>query len=133
MSPFKLAPLAAVAALGLLPVSAVAQGDQPTVIPVELSEYKFAPSEIALNKGQHYVLRLTDSGKRDHDLSARAFFQTVNLDPDSASAVKDGDVDLTPGVTADVGFTPQTAGTYEMHCNHPFHAMLGMKGHIVVH
>jgi uncharacterized cupredoxin-like copper-binding protein len=120
MSPLKLVPLAAVAALGLLPLGAVAQGDQPGVIPVEL------------NKGQHYVLRLTDTGKRDHDLSAKAFFQTVTLDADSASAVKDGDVDLTPGVTADVGFTPQTAGTYEMRCTHPFHAMLGMKGHIVV-
>jgi uncharacterized cupredoxin-like copper-binding protein len=132
MSPLKLTPLAAVAVLGLLPAGAIAQGDQPTVISVELSEYKFTPSEIVLQKGQHYVFRLADSGKRDHDLEAKAFFQAVTLDPDSASAVKDGDVDLTPGVTADVGFTPQTAGTYEMHCTHPFHAMLGMKGHIVV-
>ena len=132
MSHAKLLPLAAVAALGLLPVGAIAQGDQPTVIPVELSEFKFTPSEIALNKGQHYVLRLTNGGKHDHDLSAQAFFKTVTLDADSASAVKDGVIDLTPGVAADVGFTPQTAGAYEMHCDHPLHAMFGMKGHIVV-
>jgi plastocyanin len=56
----------------------------------------------------------------------------VTLDPDSASAVKDGDVDLTPGVAADVGLTPETVGTYEMRCTYPFHALLGMKGHIVV-
>jgi len=132
MSPFKLAPLAAVAALGLLPIGASAQSDQGSVIAVELSEYKFTPSEIVLDAGKHYVFRLTDSGKRNHDLEAKAFFQTVTLDPESASAVKDGDVDLTPGVTADVGFTPKTAGTFEMHCTHPFHAMLGMKGRIVV-
>ena len=28
--------------------------------------------------------------------------------------------------------TPQKPGTYEMHCTHPFHSMLGMKGQIVV-
>ena len=132
MSLAKLLAAAVIVAAGAIPVGAAAQGDQPNVIPVELSEYKFSPSEIVLNKGQHYVLRLTDSGKRAHSFTAKAFFQTVSLDPDSASAAKDGDVDLTPGVTADVGFTPQTAGTYEMHCDHPFHAMLGMKGHIIV-
>jgi uncharacterized cupredoxin-like copper-binding protein len=132
MSPLKLVPMAAMAALGLLPVDAAAQGDQPTVIPVELSEFKFTPSEIVLNKGQHYVLRLTDRGKSDHSLTAKAFFQTVSLDPASADTAHDGEVDLTPGGAAEVGFTPQTAGTYEMHCSHPFHAKLGMKGHIVV-
>ncbi len=132
MSAFKLAPLAAVAALALLPVGAAAQGDQATVIPVELSEFKFTPSDITLSKGQHYVLRLTNGGKHDHSLSAKAFFKTVTVDADAASAVKDGEIDLTPGVAADVGFTPQTAGTYEMHCTHPLHAMLGMTGHIVV-
>jgi uncharacterized cupredoxin-like copper-binding protein len=132
MSRMKLVPIAAVAAFGLLPIRAVAQSDQPTVIPVELSEFKFAPAEIVLTKGQHYVLRLTDGGKHDHNLSAKAFFQTVTLAADSVNAVHDGAVDLTPGVVADVGFVPQTAGTYEMHCTHPFHATFGMKGHIVV-
>ncbi len=132
MSSLKLVPLAAIAALGLLPVGAAAQGDQPTVISVQLSEFKFTPPEIMLNKGQHYVLHLTDSGKRDHSFTAKGFFQTVTFDPASASAVHDGDIDLKSGVTADVGFTPQTAGTYDMHCDHPFHATLGMRGHIVV-
>jgi uncharacterized cupredoxin-like copper-binding protein len=132
MSPLKLIPMAAMAALGLLPVDAAAQGDQPTVISIELSEFKFTPSDVVLDKGRRYVLRLTDGGKHDHDLIAKAFFQTVSMDPASASAVHDGEVDLTPGDVADVGFTPQTAGTYEMHCGHPFHASLGMKGHIVV-
>ena len=43
-----------------------------------------------------------------------------------------GEIDLTPGVTADVALAPQTTGTYEMHCSHSLHAMLGMTGHIVV-
>ena len=128
----KLLPIAAVAFLGGMPASATAQGDKGSVIAIDLSEFKFSPSDITLNKGQHYVFRLSDTGKRAHDLSAKAFFQTVSLDADSTSAVKNGDVDLTPGVIADVGFTPNQAGTFEMHCTHPLHAMLGMKGHIIV-
>ena len=138
MSPAKLLALAAIGALSVLPAGAIAQSaqsdktDQGSLIPIELSEFKFAPAEITLTHGQHYVLRLTNSGKRGHDLTAKDFFKTVTLDPDSTSAVKDGSVDLTPGVTADVGFTPNQTGTYEMHCSHPFHSALGMKGHITV-
>ena len=132
MSLARLAPLAFLAVLGVSPAGASAQTAQSSVVRIELSEYKFSPAEITLNKGQHYVLRLTDSGKRGHDLTARDFFKTVTLDPDSVSAVKDGTVDLDPGITADIGFTPNAAGVFEIHCGHPFHAMLGMKGHVTV-
>jgi uncharacterized cupredoxin-like copper-binding protein len=132
MSLIRLAPLAAIAALGLLPIGAVAQGDQPTVVSVGLSEFKLTPPEIVLNKGQHYVLRVTDNGKHGHSFSAKAFFRTVSFEPASAGALHDGEVELASGATTEVAFTPQTAGTYEMHCSHPLHAMLGMSGHIVV-
>ena len=132
MSPLKLVPLAAIAALSLLPIGAAAQGDQPTVIQIDLSEFKLTPSEIVLDKGRHYVLHVTNRGKHDHDLSAKAFFQTANLDQASAGAAQGGAVELAPGATADVAIAPQTAGTYEMHCSHPLHATLGMTGHIVV-
>jgi plastocyanin len=36
------------------------------------------------------------------------------------------------GESADVSFTTGAPGSYEMHCTHPLHAMLGMKGRIVV-
>jgi uncharacterized cupredoxin-like copper-binding protein len=105
---------------------------QPTVINVQLSEYKFAPMQLTLEHGQAYVLHLTNTGGKAHDLSAKAFFQTVTLAPASAAKVKDGDVDLDEGESADVALTPQKPGTYEMHCTHPFHSMLGMKGQIIV-
>ncbi len=131
MSLAKLVLVAAVAAVSLLPAAAMAQDDAGPVV-ITLSEYRFTPADITLTHGQHYVFRITDSGKRDHDLTAKEFFKTVTLDPDATGSVKEGVVDLTPGVTADIGFTPNQAGTFEMHCGHPFHAMLGMKGHIVV-
>jgi heme/copper-type cytochrome/quinol oxidase subunit 2 len=42
-----------------------------------------------------------------------------------------GEIDLTPGVTADVALAPQTTGTYEMHCSHPS-TPCWATGHIVV-
>ena len=104
----------------------------PTVINVQLSEYKFTPMEIDLKLGEPYVLHLTNTGGKSHDLSARAFFQTVSLAPGSATKVRDGDVDLDESESADVAFVPRTPGTYEMHCTHFLHSMLGMKGQIVV-
>jgi uncharacterized cupredoxin-like copper-binding protein len=123
--------VAALAFGGAMAISAAACA-QPTVINVELSEYKFAPAQLTLDHGQAYVLHLTNTGGKAHDFSAKSFFQTVTLAPASAAKVKGGDVDLDEGESADVGLTPQKAGTYEMHCTHPFHSMLGMKGQIVV-
>ena len=124
-------PFAAIV-LGMALAAAGAAQAQPTVINVELSEYKFAPMQLTLTHGQAYVLHLTNTGGKSHDLSAKAFFQTVAFGPGSAAKVKGGDVDLDEGESADVALTPQTPGTYEMHCTHPFHSMLGMKGQIVV-
>jgi uncharacterized cupredoxin-like copper-binding protein len=115
---------------GLAVASAAAA--QPTVINIQLTEYKYAPMQLTLDHGQAYVLHVTNTGGKGHDLSAKAFFQTVTLAPGSAAKVKDGGIDLDEGESADVALTPLKPGTYEMHCTHPFHAMLGMKGQIVV-
>jgi plastocyanin len=133
MSGFKIG-FAIFTAMGLLAVSAPAraQPPSPNIITVQLSEYRFSPMEIDLNRGQAYVLRVVNSGGKAHDLSAKAFFQTVSLGADSAAEVKDGAVELAMGESTDVALTPNQPGTYEMHCTHPLHAMLGMKGKIVV-
>lgn len=124
------------AALALSGVFAVAGAAlaQPAaqVIKIDLSEYKYSPMEIDLKAGQPYVFHLTNSGSKGHDLSAKAFFATVTLAPGSAAKVKDGDVDLDEGESVDVTLVPQKPGAYEMHCSHFMHAMLGMKGRIVV-
>jgi uncharacterized cupredoxin-like copper-binding protein len=124
---------AATGALALATAVASAQPAAPTVIAVQLSEYRFSPETIELNRGQSYVLRVTNSGKHGHDLKAKAFLQAVSLAADSAAKVKDGAIEVEPGETTDVALTPTAAGSYEMHCDHPLHATLGMKGQIVVH
>jgi len=105
----------------------------PTVIAVQLSEFHYSPTTIELTHGQAYVLRVTNIGKHDHDLKAKAFFEAVSLAADSAAKVKDGAVEVGPAETADIALTPTAAGSYEMHCTHPLHATMGMKGQITVH
>ncbi|HEX4197732.1 MAG TPA: cupredoxin domain-containing protein [Caulobacteraceae bacterium] len=126
-----LAVLAAAAAV-LAAQAAAAQPAGPTVIPVQLFEYHFSPDEIDLVHGQAYVLRVTNTGSKAHDLSAKAFFRTVSVAPDDAAEVRDGAVELAPGESADVAFVAGAPGRYEMHCTHPLHSMLGMNGKIVV-
>ena len=130
MSGFEIGIAAAAASLGVGRIQR--RLAQPAVITVKLSEYKFAPMEVDLDHGQSYVLRVVNDGGKAHDLSAKAFFQSVILAPDSASEVRDGAVELAMGESADVAFTAGAPGTYEMRCTHPLHAMLGMKGKIVV-
>jgi uncharacterized cupredoxin-like copper-binding protein len=118
----------------LVPVGgASAEAVKPTVINVQLSEFSFAPAHIDLNHGQAYVLRVTNAGKHAHDLSAKAFFQTVALSSAASAMTDDGDIGVAEGQTVDVELTPTTPGTYEMHCTHPMHSMLGMRGQFVVH
>jgi plastocyanin len=120
-------------ALGAVIATTAAQA-QPAakVINVDFSEYKYSPMEIDLTVGQPYVLHHTNSGSKEHDLSAKAFFATVTLGPDSAARVKDGDFDLDQGEALDVMLTPRKTGVFEMHCTQFMHSMLGMKGRIVV-
>jgi len=124
---------AALVLSGLFAVSSAALA-QPAakVINIDLSEYKYSPMEIDLKAGQPYVFHLTNSGSKDHDLSAKAFFATVALAPGSAAKVKNGDVDLDEGESVDVSLVPQKRGAFEMHCTQFMHSMLGMKGQIVV-
>jgi uncharacterized cupredoxin-like copper-binding protein len=120
--------------LTLISTFAVAARAQPspTVINVQLSNYKFAPMTIDLRAGEPYVLHLTNAGGTSHDFSAKAFFQTVSLAPNGTAKVRNGSVDVDGGESVDVAFVPHTPGTYEMHCSHFLHSMLGMKGEIVV-
>jgi len=48
-----------------------------------------------------------------------------------AETIGEGEVDLGPGASTSVTLVP-AAGRYKVHCGHPFHAMMGMKGDIIV-
>jgi uncharacterized cupredoxin-like copper-binding protein len=122
------------AALAFISVAgASAQPAAPTVVSVELSDYKFTPKVVELTQGQTYRLHLTNSSNMLHGFEARSFFDTVTLAAWSAGSVQKGGIAVWPGRTVDVDLTPKTPGDYEMHSPYPMNEMLGMKGQIVVH
>jgi uncharacterized cupredoxin-like copper-binding protein len=137
---FKASAAASAVAISVIAVSgallaagaAMAQTPQPIVIPVQLFEYHFNPAEIDLVHGQSYLLRVTNTGSKAHDLSAKAFFQAAAVAPADAAEVKDGSIEVAPGESADVAFVAGAPASFEMHCTHPLHSMLGMNGKIVV-
>jgi len=112
--------------------SAYCQAAAAQVIPVQLSPYRFEPAQIELIRGQPFVLRLRIVSGKGHDLSAKAFFQTVRLVSGSEGKVDGGRVPVAANQSVDVELTPQTPGHYEMHCSRPFHSAKGMKGEIIV-
>jgi uncharacterized cupredoxin-like copper-binding protein len=133
MSSIGIGVAATVALFGVAAASGPAPAqDAPSPITVQLTDYRYSPTEIDLTHGQSYVLHVVNPGGGGHDLSARAFFQAVTLAPDSAALVHDGDIEVKGGQSVDIAFTAGAPGTYEMHCTHPMHAMFGMKGKIVV-
>jgi hypothetical protein len=116
----------------LLPLAARAQPAQPTVVNVELSDYRFEPKVIELKRGQAYILHLTNPSNSRHGLEAKEFFDTVDIADWSKRRVVHGDIEVWPRQWNDVGFTPTTAGEYPMHSPDWMNVMFGMTGEIVV-
>jgi len=123
----------ALASMLLVGGAAHAQAGKPVTIDMQLSEFHFAPSHLDLTKGQTYLLRVTNDGKHAHSFSAKDFFKAVDLSPAASAKVGDGDIEVPTGQTVEVEVTAAKAGSYEMHCSHPLHSTLGMKGQIVIH
>lgn len=116
------------AILALLPVAVHAQ--PATTVEVALSSFKFMPDTIRLHHGQHYVLRLTNTGSGGHNFAAEKFFAAARLS--AGAPVSKGVVDVDGGETVTVDLTAPAAGSYPVHCTHFLHTGFGMKGVIVV-
>jgi len=104
---------------------------QPTTSTVELSNFKFAPSELQLRAKTPTVLLLRNLSSGGHSFSAPEFFEAAQVDPASARLIRNGKIDVPAHSTVQVTLTPG-AGQYSLKCTHPFHSTLGMKGVIVV-
>jgi len=98
---------------------------------VELANFDFSPREIHLRAGQAYDLVLANVASGGHDFAAPEFFAAAHIRPDDAPLVAEGKVELSGGATKHIHLVP-AAGNYELVCTHAGHAVLGMKGKIVV-
>jgi plastocyanin len=119
------------AALLSAPVSGARQNVSAAPLPAQtitLFSYGYTPAVVRLDAGVPVTLRFVNRAGKGHDFTARRFFGSARI---LSGEVMNGEVDLGPGQTREVTLVP-VAGTYEMHCGHPLHKLLGMRGNIVV-
>jgi plastocyanin len=74
------------------------------------------------------TLTFVNASSKGHDFTAPAFFRSARILTGNAAK---GEVELGGGESRSVTLVP-AAGTYEAHCGHPFHSMMGMHTQIVV-
>jgi len=101
-------------------------------IDVQLSNFSFAPAQLALQHGKAYRLHLVNSASKSHNFSAPKLFSTSLVADADRSKVEDGAVEVGPGETVDVELEPLQQGTFEIECTHFMHAMFGMKAKMIV-
>lgn len=104
----------------------------PTIVNVQLSNYKFTPKTIVLDRGRSYSLRLANVSGGGHDFTAPAFFSAANIAPGDRRWVAGGEVEVPPGQMREIRLTAPAPGSYKVRCTHTFHKFFGMSGSIVV-
>ncbi len=123
--------VAAVAALAIGGAAVSAQAAQPIVSRVDLTNFRFTPSQIQLRAGAPTVLQLRNDSSGGHNFAAPAFFAAARVDPASAGLIRNGRVEVPAHATVQITLTP-AAGQYPLKCSHAFHATFGMTGTIIV-
>lgn len=108
------------------------QAAKPQIVSVELSSFKFSPSDLRLHHGQSYRLHLVNTSGGGHDFSAPEFFAASSISAGDRGSVVDGKVKLAGKQTVDITLTPGKAGIYALRCSHFLHSGMGMNGRIVV-
>jgi plastocyanin len=120
--------IAVITALALLPGAIAHAQAIPPVQVIYLQSYAYDPTPIVLHAGRPVTLQFINRAGSGHDFTAPNFFGSARI---VSGTVNKGKINLRPRQVANVTLIP-AAGTYEVHCGHPFHTMLGMKSTIVV-
>jgi len=120
------------ALLAVLVSGAATAQNGPQALTVELSNFKFTPGTVTLTHGRAYVLHFVNSSSGGHDYVAKDFFAAATIAPEDRAKVKNGEVELSGGETADIHLVANTPGTYKSHCSHFMHSSFGMTGQVVV-
>ena len=142
MRPFLPIPAVLTVCVALLAVPAAAQPPEPAaapidwstakVIEVDLTNFAFTPSSLALEPGVPYRLHIVNKAAGGHDFTAKDFFEEATIDPASQAMPKNGRISLRSGESADVGVVASRTGHYDLACSHMMHAFMGMRGVIIV-
>lgn len=125
-------PLALIALMLAPSVPLAAQSAKPETVSVELSSFKFSPSDLRLHHGLSYRLHLVNASGGGHDFTAPEFFAASNIAAADRNSVAGGKVTLAGKQSVDVTLTPEKPGVYALRCSHFLHSGMGMNGRIVV-
>ena len=113
-----------------LPVGASAQA--PMVVDVNLSNFRFDPKPIQLERGRPYVLRLINNSGGGHNFAAPEFFAAAGVAPQDRAWLTNGKVEVPSRQIRQIQLTAPGPGTYKLKCTHFMHGAFGMKGSIIV-
>lgn len=111
--------LAACASQQPLVTIGLAKGE--TVVAVKASDFKFEPNNIKAYRGDVMVFQIENVSGSVHNFTVK--------DP-QGRAVESMSLPSKQTVTAKISLSE--IGTYEFHCDKPFHSTFGMKGQIAV-
>jgi len=123
---------------GWLPVvAALLCGAAPAVdwssamrVDVAMTEYRFMPDHLILQRGRVYRLHLVNTGKELHEFTAPAFFAASTVRDNRVLANGGQEVSVPAGGSADIDFVPNKTGSFDLTCAD--HDWAGMVGKIVV-
>lgn len=116
------------AATALLVAGPAAAQPVAPVQTVTLYSYGYAPQVLTLAAGRPVTLHFVNRSSKGHDFTARRFFRSARILSGRADG---GEVDLRGRQSASITLIP-ARGRYPVHCGHPFHKVLGMRGTIIV-
>ncbi len=124
----------AVFAFGADPAGAADTPDwsQAASIDVVMTNYAYAPKTLTLKSGTPVRLHLVNNGSKAHNFASKDLFAAATVAAGDQAKVEEGEVEVAPGQSVDVGLVPTKPGSYAFRCTHPMHSMMGMKGEVVV-
>ena len=85
---------------------------------IEGSEFKFAPNEIRINKGDNVEITFENIGTYEHNFVIEGYNKKTPI--------------ISKGNRAVLAFTADKAGTFAFFCSVPGHRASGMEGKLVV-
>ena len=98
-------------------------GSTGKTINVDATEFSFSPNAYTAKVGEKLTFKVTNKGTVDHT------FVVMSSDGSGKELAK---IQMKPGETQTLDFTPSTAGTYPVECDLPGHKEAGMVATLTV-
>jgi plastocyanin len=99
-------------------------------VTIVMTEYRFTPSEVSLERGVAYRMQLENRGTELHEFTAPGFLAAVELRDGAVLAAAKNEIVVAPRTDRAIYFVARQAGRYQLSCAD--HDWAGMVGTIVI-